>query len=178
MLTEYESPYKEYLNGENNGFLIRFSIQGGTLQGDTIIKKFPEDYEYIPPVKDPNPVGSGGNENNVGNNNQVTDGKRPETDGLSIEASKMIEMQTSNLEQDVNHSKTKSQERNTKKAVGAGDKAINSGDNLLEEVILLPEEVSLSDKVEVDKEQALLENQNLQSTLRDNDEKNLKGIKS
>lgn len=85
LFTKEQSPYKEYLAGEINGFDVQLDIEGGTFHGNIPMKQFPIDYEFLPPPDD-NTVdnGSGGNHGNTGNNNNSSDeGVRPNKPDIS-----------------------------------------------------------------------------------------------
>lgn len=59
-----ESPYQEYLKGDNTGFMIGIMIEGGTFDGERVLLPWPG--AYTPPPQIPELGGAGGNENNAG----------------------------------------------------------------------------------------------------------------
>ena len=77
-----EAPYKEYAEGDIDGFLVKVCIDSGVFDGWSQVKKWPADYQYVPPLRDPQSDGSVGNNSNVGANNNtgnssLNGGQRP-----------------------------------------------------------------------------------------------------
>lgn len=74
-----QSPYREYLSGGLDGFLIQLDIVGGTFAGQSETAAWPLDYQYQPPSMDNGDNGSGGNGGNIGSDQ--TDGNSGENGG-------------------------------------------------------------------------------------------------
>lgn len=67
-----QSPYREFLAGESDGFVVGIEVEGGVFDGALATAQWPVEYEMPPHIPDFN--GSGGNENNVGGGDGGPDG--------------------------------------------------------------------------------------------------------